>query len=213
MTFPGDNYQLNYYYYPGSDLFQKVIGINDLQEYAICSAYRPTGEMGKVVYGNSAQTIYDYDPLSNRLTSIQASLGSTILMSRSYSYEPSGDIWKISDGLSGIEYVYSYDSLHRLTSETSTNGAPTFTPGIFDMQYADPNHVHAVSDVAAYGINQPYSYDLNGNMISGPDLSDPENQRTRTITYNSDNMPKEIRYSPNEITALSYDGEIVELSS
>jgi RHS repeat-associated protein len=206
-TFPGDNYTVEYHYYPGSNLLEKVIGAGDSHEYVYCSDYLPNGKMGTLVYGNGARTRYTYDPLSLRLTDINTSHNSNTLLGRSYQYKPSGDIWEITDGVNHITYTYTYDERHRLISETSSEPSPGFTPAVIELRYDDPEHIHAVSDVIVSGVEKSYSYDSNGNMTVGPDLTDPADPTDRAIYYNADNMPDEIRNSDGEITRFAYDGD------
>jgi len=62
-----------------------------------------------------------------------------------------------------------------------------------------------VGTVTMNGTPHTYSYDANGNMTSGPDLTDPAQVRTRTITYNGDNMPAQITVDGNTVDFV-YDG-------
>jgi RHS repeat-associated protein len=55
------------------------------------------------------------------------------------------------------------------------------------------------------GPTHTYSYDANGNMTSGPDLTDPGQVRTRTITYNGENMPAQITVGGNTVDFV-YNG-------
>jgi RHS repeat-associated protein len=56
-----------------------------------------------------------------------------------------------------------------------------------------------------------FSYDANGNLFSGPDLSDPLQPATRTVLYNPENFPTEISRTVNsqaaEVTQFYYDGD------
>lgn len=54
-----------------------------------------------------------------------------------------------------------------------------------------------------------YTYDANGNMTSGYDLTDAANVASRTITWNADNLPSRIQYTKGGTTAtvdFFYDG-------
>jgi RHS repeat-associated protein len=206
-TFPGDGYQIAYQYYSGSNLLEQVSGASDLQEYVYCSDYSPKGKMGTLVHGNGAETSHTYDPLSLRLTQINTTHNDDTLLDRSYQYTPGGDIEEITDDVENITYTYTYDERHRLTSETSSDPSQSMTPAIIELQYDDSEHIHAVSDVAVFGVEKSYSYDSNGNMTAGPDLTDPTNIVDREISYNSDNMPYQISYSDSEITTFDYDGD------
>jgi len=64
-------------------------------------------------------------------------------------------------------YYYSYDKLHRLTSETTSTGSIGVSPAILDMAYDDPDHIHAVSSVTHKGVQHDYAYDASGNQQNG----------------------------------------------
>ena len=219
--FPGsDGYQINYSYYPGSGFLQKVVGQSDNREYVVCTDYQPNGKMAAIVQGNGVETTYGYDPYSERLLSINVQRNNTSIMTRSYRYEPSGDIWRVGCGETDTAFTYAYDSLHRLKSEYSGSTESAryeYNPignmtsksvgaMVFDYTVYDPDHPHAVSNVQLSGQGHAYSYDANGNMVSGPDFTDPATPRNRQITYNADNMPTQIRYGSNEVTTIAYDG-------
>ena len=68
---------------------------------------------------------------------------------------------------------------------------------------------HAVKSISINDQNYNYGYDDNGNMISGPDFTNPQQIADRTITYNSDNMPLNITHTKGGITVTTdfvYDG-------
>jgi hypothetical protein len=58
-----------------------------------------------------------------------------------------------------------------------------------DYTYDNAYQPHAVKTIALNGTGYNYTYDDNGNMLTGPDFTDPAQVATRTITYNADNMP------------------------
>lgn len=63
-------------------------------------------------------------------------------------------------------------------------------------------------DLPGTGQDVAYTYDLNGNLLSGPDFTDLSAVGTREITYNADNMPLQANYNNGAtITDLIYDGE------
>jgi RHS repeat-associated protein len=94
----------------------------------------------RTVPGGITETI-GYDN-AGRQTSIKATKGTTVLTDYTASYATSAgnDVdLKVSarDNLAGIDYDYTYDSLLRLTAQTSSTGTEDYT----------------------------YQYDLNGNLI------------------------------------------------
>ncbi len=86
---------------------------------------------------------------------------------------------------------------------TKTIGRTTLT-----YAYNDQDHRHAVTSITINGTPYSFTYDGNGNMQSGPDLTDISSIADRSsITYNADNMPKTIVHSTGGTVNLIYDGE------
>ena len=225
QTYP-DNYKVTYAYYPGSGLLYTATG-SDSEVYAACTLYEPTGKMGQINHGNGTATRYTYDPKSTRLTSIVTTDPSgepaNDIQRRAYTYSRAGDITVILDDARGITYTYTYDKLHRLIGETSGGVYPQIgyayngignitqkTVGANTYAYAyDTAHKHAVKTITFNGTNYNYLYDETGNMIGGPDFTNPTQIAQRTITYNADNMPTRINHTKagNTVTTdLLYDG-------
>jgi RHS repeat-associated protein len=216
-----DNYQVNNYYYAGTGLLQSVVGITDYTNYVTYEDYPATGKIHKAIYGNNTETIYSRDAFSTRLTAIltKDAAGAAII-DKSYSYSKAGDIENIDDAVKGINYSYDYDKLHRLLGEINSGSSDTLRYGYNDMggfttkingditmSYSyDTAHVHAVKKITIGSTTHGYTYDSNGNMTAGPDLTDPANPATRTIAYNSDNMPAKVRHSVYGVTTFTYDG-------
>jgi RHS repeat-associated protein len=219
VTHP-DNFYVDNHYYPGANLLQTVTGSNGVV-FATLTQYQPTGKMGRLNHANGTETVYTYDPLSTKLTSlITTGPGSTTLQERAYLYSPAGDIEQITDGVSGMTYTYTYDDLHRLTSAADTGLDPPITYaydaiGNMTEQAAGADlaaytyasaHPHAVSSIAINGTPRAFSYDANGNLTAGPDFApDPSSPVTRTLTWNADNMPLSITRA-GRTTSLHYDG-------
>ncbi len=112
------------------------------------------------------------------------------------------------DDLAKVEtYYYTYDKMHRLTSETTSTGSVGVIPAILEMRYEDPDHIHAVSSVLHKGVTHDYVYDLNGNMENGPDLTDPMAVVSRNLAFNADNMPVTVAHPTGGTVSLIYDGE------
>jgi RHS repeat-associated protein len=220
-----DGYQVTNKFYPGTGLLEAVTG-SDAVVYARNTHYAPTGKIGRIDHNNGTFTIHRYDLESTRLISIVTSnRGPTsYLQKKAYKYTAAGDIKKIIDHVKGITYTYSYDKLHRLTRETNTG---TYDPisytynaignimskkvGTTTMKYTyDTLHKHAVKTINFNGIDHKYAYDGNGNMLGGPDFTDPTQIATRTIAYNADNMPLTVLHTKggNDVTtAFVYGGD------
>jgi len=169
---------------------------------------------------------YTYDPQSTRLTAIVTTDPSgqpaNDIQRRAYTYSPAGDIIEVRDDLRDIDYTYTYDNLHRLTSESSGAYDPigyaynaignilSKTVGTNTYAYTyDTAHKHAVKTITFNGQNYNYLYDEVGNMAAGPDFSDPAQAAVRTLSYYWNNMPARIVHTKGgttKTTSFVYDG-------
>jgi RHS repeat-associated protein len=153
-------------------------------------------------------TDYQYDPQSQRLTSLATGsyAGAADIQDKSYTYSPAGDIETITDSIKTVTYSYYYDFLHRLKAETA-EGDITIIPKLeVTFDHIGPGPVHAAKSTTIGGVDYLYEYDINGNMISGPDMTDPKNVLTREISFNAENMPVDINGGQVNIT---YDADNV----
>ncbi len=223
LTYP-DNFNVTNNYIPGTGLVYSVVG-SDGVTYAQMSNYTPQGKIGRIDHGNYTYTQHTYDSASERLISIISTrTGPTEnIQERSYLYTAAGDIAEIADTRNGITYNYTYDKLHRLTGETNTGSLPTlsysydaignitsktFGSGTLTYSYSS-TRPHAVNNINSNGSDFNYIYDPNGNMTSGPDLTDTTGNGSRNIVYNSDNMPVNVTNTKDGISTtmdLIYDG-------
>ena len=202
-------FYVDYGFHPGASLLHTVTG-SDGTVYATMTGYQPSGKMGVLDYGNNVRTTYGYDGWSQRLTSIYTAGDQGTgdrHQDRLYYYSKAGDIEQIDDQAWIETYYYSYDKLHRLTSETTSSGSVGVMPGIYEMQYDNPGHIHAASSVTTCGAAYDYAYDSNGNMTAGPDVSDSLNVVQRSLTFNGDNMPATVVHPRGGTVNLTYDGE------
>lgn len=212
LTYPHTDGQTPFYvdydYHPGSNLLHAVIG-SDGTTYAALTDYQPSGKIGDIVFGNGVHTDYTYDGWSHRLTDIHTTSPAVTdpVQDRKYTYSLAGDITEIDDRAKVETYFYTYDKLHQLTSETTSFGSFGVTSAIMDLNYDDPEHVHAVSSVVHKGVAHDYAYDANGNMQIGPDFSDPSSVANRELLFNADNMPVSVVHSRGGTISLVYDGE------
>ena len=124
-----------------------------------------------------------------------------------YKYTPAGDIKEKTDNIRGNTYTYLYDKLHRLIEENATGYVPQMDNTTLDYTYDNAYQPHAVKTIALNGTGYNYTYDDNGNMLTGPDFTDPAQVADRTITYNADNMPVSIVHGGTVTTQFVYDGE------
>jgi len=129
-------------------------------------------------------------------------------MNKTYKYSRAGDILRIQDNVRAVTYFYTYDRLHRLTGETADGDNLPLTTNVtvLDLKYNDPLHTYAVTQVQVnLGTEYTYTYDANGNMLTSPDLTNPEQVADRAIQYDGDNMP--IRITRGSLTVgFTYDG-------
>lgn len=197
MTYPVDDYRVNYGYHPGTRLLQRVRGMDGI-EFAEFEDYSPDGKLGYIYQGNGTATTFSYDPKSTRLSAIRIQApnvepGSDIFH-KTYRYSPAGDIKEITDQLKSVTRYYGYDKLHRLISETSSDAALVHPSRVvrltYDYQGAGP--FHAPKRIEARGRTHEIQYDANGNLVDGPALADPQNVHHRLISYTTDNMPSRI---------------------
>ena len=216
-----DSSEVDNIYWPGANLLHQVTNSGSIN-YATLSEYEPSGKIGLIDYHNGASTSYTYDPKSMRLMSTTTEDGSGLpnndIQRKFYQYSPAGDIIGINDELHSAIYLYGYDELHRLTWE-KTNGVQsasysynsignlltkTIGSDSYIQTYTLPQK-HAVYSVSKNGTTRNFSYDLNGNMVSGYDFSG-SSPILRTIAYNTDNMPDTITKS-GVTTEFIYDGD------
>ena len=216
-----NRFTIEYVYHPGTNLLARVTNANGV-EYARCSAYQPNGKIGRIEYPNHTMTVFGYDDLSTQLMSVATAVNAYWKWVHVYYYTPAGDIEAIYDWVNSRHYVYTYDSLHRLVSETNDAGdipmGYSYDPNgnivrktIGNDTYAYHYNGSMPSTVSSIELNGAsaftFAYDDNGNMIQGDDISDPSAMRTRNITYNGDNMPVTIEHSTEGLTRFVYDGE------
>jgi RHS repeat-associated protein len=236
-TYP-DGFYVTKNFYPGTGLLEKVTGSDGIV-YTLNTLYEPTGKMGQIDHQNGTKTRYGYDSWSTKLMSIVTTSPSSTgnprydVINRGYSYSRAGDINTITDYKKGAElglannifnYQYTYDNLHRLAGETTTNNTYASSTFVYDptgniiakvtgsnamtYAYTDPLHKHAVKTITFNSVPYTYQYDANGNMTSGPDFTDIANISTRQqIVYNADNMPTQVTHSRYGVTNIVYDGE------
>ena len=222
ITYP-DNSTIGYNFYQGTSLIYNVIDMSTGKEYARYSFYEPSGKIGQINHGNGATTNYSYDVWTQRLTSIISAdptgQSANYYQYKTYQYTLAGDMKEIDDQISNIAYTYTYDSLHRLKTETNNGGLAamsltydvlgnilTKNVGTTTMNYTayDPVKVHAVKTVNLNGTAYNFQYDNDGNMVNGYDFTDPANVVFRTMTYDEDNNLANITKGGATAT-MSYD--------
>ena len=195
-------------FHPGTDLLHTVTG-SDNTLYATMTNYHATGKIGDIEFGNGVTTSYQYDGWSSRLDGITTEKDNgDQIMEHLYYYSPAGDIEAVTDSVTGVTHTYTYDKLHRLVEELSTDDHIGITPIDLAYEYEDPDHLHAVSNITINNrTDKDFYYDPNGNMTTGWDLTDPTAIAERSFDFNGDDMPKTITHSVLGQTSYLYDGD------
>jgi len=169
--------------------------------------YNAQGQPTSVQYGNGVTTAYGYSPYTNRLTSIQTSGPGQTLQNLSYLYDNVGNVLTITDAIDPTRtQQFLYDHLNRLTWADS----PAYPSRPITYQYNQIGNMDLNSQVGSYSypIGYPlphphavsqagsnsYTYDNNGNMITGAG---------RLIDYDYDNRP--INITQGGVTSFIYD--------
>ena len=165
-------------------------GTNTLLWNALRADRDASGQATFMRLGSNAQVTHQFDADTHRLTGIQAGAygGPTNdLVQLSYQYDALGNPTSRYDALEVLNETFDYDNLNRLTHATTdsitrvveydmvgnitkkrtlgdtTNNVYTYpTPGL-----SQPNAVSQVTGVVNGVTNPTFSYDDNGNLLSG----------------------------------------------
>ena len=213
MTYP-DNETVQYTY-NSRMLLETLTGDDD---YVTATSYDLAGRMTQRVLGNGLTQDYAYygwTVQGGRLQRLSTSRPSdqTTLQNMTYAYDPVGNILSITDALAGPQtQTFTYDSLYRLLSATVTGGPAPYTETYaYDaatgnlinkagqiLQYNDPAHAHAVTDMAA----NAYAYDANGSQttrIVGGETYD--------LAYDAEGRLTTVTKGAETVASFTYDGD------
>lgn len=188
----------------------------------------PFGHLLAYTDGNNVSTINTYDGATGVITGISTGVGpSSSVQQLIYSWGAFGNLQQRCDANRGLVEQFTYDNLNRLrTSNVNTGAAvgncttpgPNAGPalsvtydnvgniqtlnnsgntGVGGTYSYDPNHPHAVSTVS--NVAGTYTYDADGNMVSGPN--------GRSATWNDDNLPTQIN-GANGSSTFSYGPDL-----
>lgn len=154
------------------------------------------GHVIQETYGNGVVTERSYAADSGRIQNIVGNTaGGQQIQAHAYVYDTIGNVTIVADAPNNqLEIRGGYDNLNRLTQvETYLNGVPSTEniaynalgnilskTGVGNYAYGDPLHKHAVTAVTGGPVNLSYTYDANGNLVSGAG---------RSITWTAWNMP------------------------
>ena len=156
--------------------------------------------------GNGININRSFDVATGRLTSQVASQFFFDAQNISYGYDWLGNVTARNDNVQTTTESLSYDGLSRVTNTTGL-GVPTLNFG-----YDNEGNLTSKSDVGSYSysgtatrphavtqvtgtVNATFSYDSNGNMLSG---------NGRTFTWTSYDQPATITKS-GQTTSFAYD--------
>ena len=157
------------------------------------------GHLLRETTGNGIVTEFGYRPDSGRLENIVANTAAGAqIQGHAYVYDTIGNVTIVADGPgSQLEIRGGYDALNRLTqTDITINGVTTqqnltynalgnilSKGGVGNYTYGDALHKHAVTAVTGGPVNLTYSYDANGNLVSGAG---------RSVSWTAWNMPASI---------------------
>jgi len=163
------------------------------------------GHVLQETLGNGLVTTRQYNPLTSRLESIAAGPNGSI-QNLGMDYDALGNLKSRTDGVMNWSEGFSYDELNRIKGVSGPAvksyaydaiGNITNKSDVGAYTY-DPLHPHAV---ATAGGNS-YSYDANGNMLSGAG---------RTLTWTSFDRPASIS-TANAYVSMGYDANHKRIS-
>lgn len=178
--------------------------------------YDVKGQRTRIDYGNGANTLYEYDPLTYRLTHLKTTRPSnadttasqlfqdaTVVQDLSYTYDPVGNITRIEDAALRTVYYngqaidpigdYTYDAIYRLTEargrEHIGQSAFAFTPT--NNNYRDYPFVGITANPndlqALRNYIERYEYDPVGNFETVRHAADGGGW-TRTYDYEEESL-------------------------
>jgi len=224
MTYPPDDYRVEYAYHAGTRLIHRVTGQPGV-EFAALEDYTADGKPGFLYQGNGTSTTFSHDPKSNLLKAIRIQAPSLDpaedIFNKAYRYTPAGDISEVADLIQSSTRYYAYDKLHRLISEKSSTATLVHPSKVVRLQYdyEGTGPFHAPKRIESRGRIHELRYDPNGNLLDGPVLADPQRAALRTTRYTPANMPSRIDQPDSRCTEgrsgetcpqsveLFYDGE------
>jgi RHS repeat-associated protein len=168
-TYP-DSEVINYNYNAAGE-------VTSVPGYVTSMNYDPRGLLTNVSYANGVTGTFSYDPARQWLNSAQFAKSGNVLWNGTYSYDAAARTTKTvatdaTNAAASGTSTYTYDDLNRLTSSTLNSvvsnfsydwgGRITSTTELGAYTYGTA-HPHAV--LTANG--QTYTYDADGNMLSG----------------------------------------------
>jgi RHS repeat-associated protein len=169
--------------------------------YVSATTYTGIGQVATQILGTatatgSVQRAHAWDPATGRLTAQAAATpsntGTANLQSNTYTYSPTGDLTKITDGVVGQQQCYSYDPQDRLVGALTSTA--TGTPG------TKAGNTCTGDSTGPTPYSEVYAYDADANLTS---LT--HNGITKTYTY-ATNTGLGVTGGPHAPTATTTGG-------
>lgn len=222
LTYPDGNGTAVYGYDASSGLlktlkFQVMSGsVASTKDIITGIIYTANGNIAALNYGNGTTVVYSYDPLTSRLLRqvVKDPIGN-IIQSKSYHYDPVGNVVKLSDDLKGLNMTFAYDALGRMvisndngivvnyrydeTGNLLQKGRLVYTYG---QNGSGPHAVTSLSDGTSM------SYDPNGNLTVMTGL-----EKTQYFAYDADNRLVQVEFTDAgtvtryPVASYAYDGD------
>ncbi|WP_301340977.1 RHS repeat-associated core domain-containing protein [Corallococcus carmarthensis] len=197
------------YEYTAQGQLKRVRAANNGPVYWSVDGRNGLQQLTEESFGNGVVSKRRYDT-RGRLLFLESTAGGQVLQRMAYAYEANGNVRSRHDPLGKTTEDFAYDSLDRLTSWTVFQNCQT---GTANYQYDDLGNLtsrqglgeslalfyegtagagpHAVSR-SSLGT---YSYDGNGNQVSGPG---------RTVEYTTFGLPSRVVTSGQDVS-FRYD--------
>jgi len=180
------------------------------QVFWTANAYDAEMHLTQATAGNGVVTNQAYDANTGFLSTIQAGQGSTptAVANYSYSFDQLGNLTARSDINQGLSESFTYDMQNRITSYAIIGGATktvaydalgnitsksdigTYSYNASGSASVRPHAVAAITPAGTGTTNTTYTYDANGNMLTG---------NGRTATWTSFNMVASITRGTNTV--------------
>jgi RHS repeat-associated protein len=209
------------YIYDGRENLDAVV--NDADPTLVYWQAQSMDEYGHYsgeLYGNNVLTTTVYDDGTGAINGTQTGLGgNTSDQSLVYTWDAYGNLATRQDANAGMTETFQYDALNRIQSSTIT-GSPA-SPAQLTLSYSATGDIQSKSDVGTVytpytghahllhtmttvdGGSVNYSYDNNGNMLSGA-ATGTSRVDSRTATWTAQNQPSGISDAGN-CMSFAYD--------
>jgi RHS repeat-associated protein len=176
------------------------------------ATYAPDGQLLTQVNANGTVTTHTYDPHRRWRLGLRTTRGAGVVQDLTFTRDASGNVLRVTSPFANESWAYQYDVRGQLTSVAALQNSggswsTVWSPHNQAFSYDALGNLTYNSHVGSYsypgaGSARPhavltagphtYSYDANGNLVSGGG---------RAIVYDGDNLPVDI----NGVT-FTYDG-------